>query len=135
MVAKCGAPRKLSSHGNFHERTRPGASGSTAACESGGMTRAGAVAFAAVLLLGTSACFAADNGRQEPSQQAKEGCDPCTAEVAEVRKELEAQPEITAVTRIEWAPRNNITQPPVLSVDLNIKAGTLDPARLAALKA
>lgn len=97
------------------------------------MLRLSAVAVAASVLLATSACTGPETGRG-PEPDAK-GCDPCASQVETVRKRLAALPEVDEVSRIEYAPRKNITRPPTLSIDLRIAAGSVDTVRVAALKA
>lgn len=97
------------------------------------MLRLSAVAVTASMLFAASACSTPEPGKA--TETPAKGCDPCTSQVEAVRKQLADLPQVNEVSRVEYAPRKNITRAPTLSIDLHIKGGSVDTVRVAALKA
>ena len=63
------------------------------------------------------------------------GCGPCKPETQALRQQIAHLPDVKRLTYLQFAPRRNIERAPVVNLEADVAAGSLDRVRPAVVRA
>lgn len=97
------------------------------------MVRLGLSLALLAVLVSATACALPGGGDAQPARPT--GCGSCESETADVRARIAQVPQVRDLTRIDYTPGKSTRLNPTLTVDLDVAAESIDPVRVAVVKA